>query len=285
MSSFAEIVALGKAEGVEVDGASVAFTLGFVAGQRAGKMAEAKEDYCPRWLPLESNPEMLNTFAKRMGMPAGFQYVDVWGLDAEILAMQPELQNPVLGVMLLYPSGKISKPRRAEWVKKVEEKGQTISDQTFFLYQLSQFGNACGTIAAVHALANNHVQGNLTLADGPLKSFVDDYKGKSPTDVGNALAKTKAIHEATEVVAAGGQTSTPDRDERVNAHFITFVKIDDCVVELDGCTKFPINHGKTTAATFLADVAKVVKEDFMKRDPDNVNFNVMVLVKTAGEGK
>ena len=54
-------------------------------------MAEAKDEPLPRWLPLESNPDMLNAFAKRMGLPAGFSYVDVWGLDAEILAMQPEL--------------------------------------------------------------------------------------------------------------------------------------------------------------------------------------------------
>ena len=36
-----------------------------------------------------------------------------------------------------------------------------------------------------------------------------------------------------------------------------------------------------TPADFLKDVAKLVQDDFMKRDPDNVNFNVMVLAETA----
>jgi hypothetical protein len=39
-------------------------------------------------------------------------------------------------------------------------------------------------------------------------------------------------------------------------------------------------HGATTAETFLLDVAKVVQEQFMARDPENVNFNLVALCKT-----
>jgi hypothetical protein len=42
----------------------------------------------------------------------------------------------------------------------------------------------------------------------------------------------------------------------------------------------PVCHGATTAETFLLDVAKVVQEQFMARDPENVNFNLVALCKT-----
>ena len=37
-----------------------------------------------RWLPLESNPDMLNAFAARLGAPAGWAFGDVYGTDAEL---------------------------------------------------------------------------------------------------------------------------------------------------------------------------------------------------------
>jgi hypothetical protein len=37
----------------------------------------------PSWLPLESNPEVLNPFVKRLDLPDGYGFCDVFGLDDE----------------------------------------------------------------------------------------------------------------------------------------------------------------------------------------------------------
>lgn len=54
-----------------------------------------------RWIPLESNPEVLNEFSAKLGMDIStFQFQDVFSLDAEMLAM---IARPVLAVLLLFP--------------------------------------------------------------------------------------------------------------------------------------------------------------------------------------
>ena len=74
-------------------------------------------------------------------------------------------------------------------------------------------------------------------------------------------------------------------DDAMNSHFISFVQIDGQLYELDGRTwddkgtAFPVCHGPTTDETFVSDAAKVIREDFMARDPENMNFNVTALCK------
>lgn len=226
-------------------------------------MAEEKKR--PRWLPLESNPDVLNAFLERMGVAPSHRFHDVFGLDPELLAMVPQ---PCNALCLLFPSEKISKPRRSDMAPKCLGDGK---HGCFYLTQHSEFGNACGTIAMVHTVSNT----GAPLADASvLKAFVAANQGKGASATGYALCDATPIHEASEGSAQGGQTQCPGRDDKVDNHFICFVNVAGRLMELDGCMAGPIDHGATTPESFVLDAAKVIREDFMARDPENLNFNV-----------
>ena len=62
------------------------------------------DDKAQRWLPIESNPEVMNKFLHNCGLPADkWAISDVYGLDEALLAMLPQ---PVLSLMLLFPINK-----------------------------------------------------------------------------------------------------------------------------------------------------------------------------------
>jgi ubiquitin carboxyl-terminal hydrolase L3 len=217
-----------------------------------------------RWLPLESNPEVMNKYIQSLGVNEAWQFVDVWGLDRDLLALLP---RPICAVLLLFPLS-------------AKNDGEPLGplDSESGLYFIKQtIGNACGTIGIIHALCNNAE----TLGfdrEKHLSKFFSDTRGLSPEERGKHLESDSAFSEAHDEVAQEGQTQAPGRDERVDLHFVAFVEHNSSLYELDGRKDGPVKHGPTTQDTLLEDTAEVVKK-FMARDPDNLNFTVVALAK------
>lgn len=230
----------------------------------------------PKWWPLESNPEILNGFMERVGVVAGWSFVDVWSVQPEMLSMVPQ---PAMAVCLLFPSKPVRKARRE--ALDARQSSTEAPPATFYLVQHKEFGNACGTIAAVHAVGNLARSGHMQLLPGsPIAAFLEEAAPLGPADAGRALARAAPLHEASDAAARSerAQTRTPGRDDSVDGHFVVFVPVEGQVVELDGCMGRPISHGAVSAAGFLQDVAKLIQDDFMSRAPGNLNFTIMALV-------
>jgi len=247
------------------------------------------------WLPLESNPELVTSFARTIGLPAQWRFEDVLGLDEELLAMVPEADS-CAAVILLFPcTQKIYEARAREEVETRsaahvagERDGGSAARSAFFLKQHAEFGNACGTIASVHALANAR---EVFMADAPanaesssLVKFCEDQHEADADARGRALLASPALKLASDVAAAApeAQTELPDRDgPDLDHHFTTFVQKEGRLLELDGTKWVPIDCGPCTSTdSLLFTAAKAVRDRFTCIEPDSIEFSLMALVRS-----
>ncbi len=113
-------------------------------GEKKGKM----------WLPLESNPAVFTDFAEKLGYPTiMFSFHDVYSIEPETwLLTTPQ---PVIAVVLLY---QIKSDQKDVIKKLIEEQKNSLTVNPEKLSDLifvkQTIGNACGTIALLHACCN-----------------------------------------------------------------------------------------------------------------------------------
>ncbi|XP_024369743.1 ubiquitin carboxyl-terminal hydrolase 3 [Physcomitrium patens] len=227
-----------------------------------------------RWLPLEANPDVMNQFLHGLGFPSDVGCHDVFGFDDDLLAMVP---TPVLAVLLLFPITKESEEASLVEQTKIAEAGQQVSENVYFMKQT--VGNACGTIGLLHAVGNVAAQVDLA-EDSYLQRFVKKTSVMSPDEKAHFLETDTELETAHSVAACGGDTAPPDISSSVDLHFICFVCVDGGLYELDGRKKQPIYHGPSSQETLLKDSVNVVQE-FMARNPESMNFNVIALAKES----
>ncbi|KAI9004223.1 hypothetical protein BC832DRAFT_78714 [Gaertneriomyces semiglobifer] len=225
------------------------------------------------WVPLESNPQVLNEYAERLGVSSSWSFTDVWGLDEDLLSF---ISRPVLAVLLLFPITQQYESFREQEEQSIRKDGQTVSPDIFFVRQT--IPNACGTIGLLHALANN--TDTIQVGDGPLKRILAETRSKSPEERAGVLEASEDLARVHEESSQSGQTAPPPSEEDVDTHFICFVRKDGCVYELDGRKPFPVNHG--SCEDLLKGAVEVIRT-FIAREPDNPNFTVMALTPAADD--
>ena len=202
-----------------------------------------------RWVPLESNPDVLNAFAKKIGAPAEqYAFCDVLGMDEvrapdlpavhrsarlktapparpaqratfchrccvqELLMMIPQ---PVEAVLMLFPITDATEKAKAEEEERLKKDGQDVSPSVWFSKQT--ISNACGTVGMLHAYANSP---RIKPADGSfLQRFLAQSQSMSPEERARFLEQPQEgepdIEEAHQDAAQGGQTAPPPEDEQV----------------------------------------------------------------------
>jgi len=226
-----------------------------------------------RWVPLESNPEVLNKWSSQAGLaPNVAEFGDVYGLDDELLALVPQ---PVKAVILLFPISAGTEAKRGEEDEKIEEGGQrAIEPKVLWIKQT--ISNACGTIGLLHALANADVP---FIPDSPLAKFVEECRKITPDERAKLLETTSLFADIHAEAATAGQTEVP-HDLDTDLHFTCFVEsphnkgTGSRVIELDGRRKGIVDRGQCT--NLLRDVAKIVKDVYLTEGA-GTNFSMMYL--------
>ncbi|GAB1599939.1 ubiquitin carboxyl-terminal hydrolase-like [Argonauta hians] len=223
-------------------------------------MAADKKQF---WIPLESNPEVLNKFSANVGVPSCYKFQDVYALEKDLL----DTINKPIAVMLLYP---LTKKAIDNPIGEVE-----AGSNLYFIKQT--IGNACGTIALVHALANNADKIDFK-EDAYMKKFIAATKSMTPEEKASYLEMNREMGIVHEDCAQVGQTQAPPRDQAVVRHFITLIAHDNKLYELDGRKDGPVCHGDIGKRSFIEYAAETLKK-FMERDPDEMDFSVMALAE------
>ena len=206
--------------------------------------------------------------------------------------------RPVAAVILLFPCSEKIYAERAREKRQLQAHASASQAcaSAYHVKQVASFGNACGTIAAVHALTNafggrrgggggGGGGGEVGLGDGPLAKFRDETAHKTASERGQALLKTSHLKQESDGAAehAAAQTACPSRDgPDLDHHYCAFVPIATAggmhVVELDGTKVAPVDHG-LCGAEFLEQVCAVVQRRFMDVEPGRIDFSLMALCK------
>ena len=128
-----------------------------------------------------------------------------------LLAMVP---RPVKAVMMLFPISDKSEAAKQEEEDRLKDSGQKVSPSVWFSKQT--VSNACGTVAMLHAYANNpDVQ---PLADSFLARFLEATKSMTPAERARFLEDPQEgepnIEDAHAEAAQDGQSAPPPEEEQ-----------------------------------------------------------------------
>ncbi|CEG41977.1 ubiquitin carboxyl-terminal hydrolase isozyme l3-like [Plasmopara halstedii] len=223
-------------------------------------MSDTKSKH-KRWFPLESNPEVINSYAKNLGFPTSqFSFYDVLSTEEWALATVP---TPVMAVIMLFPIKPHTEKADKEEAARIEKEGQIVSPNVYYMRQT--VGNACGTVGILHAIGN--VRHLVQLHPGSyLDNFFHETETKTPMEIAQYLEKDDELEKTHSSAAVAGQSEQLESvDDPINTHFVCFSCVDGHLYELDGRKKRPINHGPSSPETVLQDACQVIKK-FMARD-------------------
>jgi ubiquitin carboxyl-terminal hydrolase L3 len=230
------------------------------------------------WLPLESNPDVINDYVAKMGLDVStLAFHDLMSTEDWALGMIP---RPVLAVVMLFPIKKATEEYRRAEAERIQRDGQVCSKSVYYMKQT--VGNACGTVGILHAIGNARRHALCGIKAGSyLDTFYTATGAMTPEEIAAYLEQDETIEEIHASAAVEGQSEAPAEDEDVDTHFVCFSMVEGQLYELDGRKTAPINHGECSEETMLERATEVVK-GFMARDPDEVRFTIMALASAEG---
>ncbi|KAG9104920.1 ubiquitinyl hydrolase 1 [Ceratobasidium sp. 370] len=223
----------------------------------------------PKWIPLESNPEVFNAWAGKLGLSTGVHgFSDVYGLDPELLAMVPA---PSKAILLIFPITEATEQKRKEDDARLAKEKQPDVDPTLIYIKQTHVAR----LNIERATDLKRMRNNWFAAR--------DREYLTPEERGKLLEETTLFAKAHIDAATSGQSNvpTPDRLD-TDLHFTCFVIApspetkEQRLIELDGRRAGPIDLGPSDEEKLLGDVAKIVKERYISTS-SSITFGMISL--------
>lgn len=228
-----------------------------------------------RVIPLESNPEIFNELAHKIGLSPVVLFHDVYSItDPDLLAFLPQ---PVFGIMMLFPITESYEQYRKE------QDAKNTNDSKEVTWFKQTIGNGCGLYALLH-LVNNLPQ-DFIMQDLALNKLLLLQIGPDTT-VEEAAALVELLEQSIQLdsnYGNQGQTEAPPASDSVEYHFIAYVKgRDNHLYELDGRRSGPVDLGESVEGAHILDDAKLVEKiQFYMDTTDESQRNNFALMAIA----
>lgn len=227
-----------------------------------------------RVIPLESNPDIFNALAHKLGLSPVLSFQDVYSItDPELLTFLPQ---PVLALIMLFPLT----DSYEEYRKQQDNANANDSDGAVWFKQT--IGNGCGLYALLHVLANlprDFIVQNLTLNKNLLLQISPDM---SVEEVSRLVELLEQNIQLDSNYGSQGQTEAPAASENTEYHFITYVRgADGHLYELDGRRTGPVDLGVSSDKHILNDDKLIEKIQFYMNSTDESQRNNFALMAVA----
>jgi ubiquitin carboxyl-terminal hydrolase L3 len=235
------------------------------------------------WEPLEGTPKTLNTLAQQLGLDTTqYQFVDVLGLDDDVLAMTIPPPTRCVAVILLYPTTDL------DMEAFLARKGEA-QDHKRCVFLKQTVGGTCGTLAVVHVIANSVECHSALAIDSPLSRLIqkqEDDKNSSNFENSNALSSwfieldgVRQAHQTAVDVMREGKSNPKSRSgQRQGRHFVTWVHRGGCLWELNGRRREgPACRGTTHEKSFLKDTIWIVRQVFGATKDESIHLKCCIL--------
>ncbi len=140
-------------------------------------------------------------------------------------------------------------------------------------------GEACGTMALLHAVCNGEARKYIH-PDSPLDKIRREAIPLKTKERAEVLYNSEALEKAHSASAQLGDTSAPSLGETVDGHFICFVKADDGHLwELNGATKGPVDRGALEADddAMSEDALRLGVKSIIEKAGADISFSLVAL--------
>ncbi|TKA52280.1 hypothetical protein B0A49_11995 [Cryomyces minteri] len=241
-----------------------------------------------RFVPLvtayaENNPDVMSSLVHKLGLSSKLGFQDVFSIDdPDLLAFVP---RPAYALLLIFPvSDTYEKFRVTEDQGREEYNGSGSGEEVVWYKQT--IGNACGLIGLLHGVSNGKAKSFIE-PDSALSRLLSEAIPLTPVGRANLLYESQALESAHQSAAAQGDTSAPSANDKVDLHYVCFVKSENNHLwEMDGRRKGPLYRGALDAEEdVLSDKAlDLGVRSFLKREEEagggDLRFSLIVLAES-----
>jgi ubiquitin carboxyl-terminal hydrolase L5 len=213
------------------------------------------------WNTIDSDASVFSELVENLHIH-DVEINDIYAIDSEFLATLA----PLHGVIFLFKYGNLDsescrndKPVFGEYDRNYHDHGIVFANQTI--------QNACATIAVLNILLNKSQQVDLGHDISEFKSFITGFDGEM---VGETISNSdliRSVHNsfsAPSYLASDDPAKKPeDYDKSELYHFVSFVRLNDHIYELDGLKSYPIQHVECAS-----------DEEFITKLPEIINQRI-----------